>query len=56
MATFSSKTSFKKDKEKEPNPKRMPKTLMSSIRQKNSTRKVNPKGKLKWAQIKHLLG
>jgi hypothetical protein len=54
MATFSSKTFCKKDKDKEPNPKRMPKTLMTSIRQKNPTRKVNPKGKLKGVQIKHL--
>jgi hypothetical protein len=54
MATFSSKTSCKKDEKKEPKPKRTPKILMSPIRQKNPTRRVNPRGKLKGAQTKHL--
>lgn len=52
--TSSSKTSYKKDEEKEFELKRMPRILMSLIGQQKLVGKANLKGKPKWAQIERL--
>jgi hypothetical protein len=52
--TSSSKTSYKKDGEKEPKLKKTPKILMASRGQKKLIGKANPWGKLEGAQVEHL--
>jgi hypothetical protein len=47
--TFSSKTSCKKDEEKELKPNKTPEILMLLIGQQILTKRMNPKGKLEGA-------